>query len=127
MFPNPASARRPATAVAREPSILASARKMSSAAGKSSSRPPLFRGTKIRNTPIDRSASNRSGGIRRPASISAAREAISGANFRISVSRCWAVLVIGPACNSESSAHPTQEFPRRCFQDHFMRGALHYK
>ena len=48
----------------------------------------------IRNAPIDRSASTRSTGIQHPASISAARALMSGANSQISASIRLAVSAV---------------------------------
>jgi hypothetical protein len=57
----------------------------------------------MRKMPIDFSASTRSSGIRRPASISAMREPTSGANSRISASMRSTVLGAAPAPNPRSA------------------------
>ncbi len=80
-----------------EPSILARAAKILSAAQSSSSRPPWLLGANMRKTPIDLSVSTRSSGTRRAASISAARAAIMGAMRRISAS---SRLLVWPAAKT---------------------------
>ena len=75
-----------------EPSILPSAAMISNPVGRSSSNPPWLCGTNMRKTPIDLSASARSGGIRRASSISAARAVMPGASSRMSASRRLAVF-----------------------------------
>jgi len=66
-----------------EPSILESAARISSAAGRSSSNPPWLRGISIRKTPIALRALTRPGGMRRDASMSPARDLISDASLRM--------------------------------------------
>src|SRR5215472_4056501 len=79
---------------ATEPSIRLRALMISRPRGKSSCIPPTRRGANMRKTPIDFRLSRRSGGVRRAASISAARAVMRGASLRISARMCSCVLVM---------------------------------
>ena len=67
-----------------EPSTCASAVRISSVSGKSSSSPPTLLGAYMRNTPRSFSVCTTSSGMRRPASNSGARAASPGPRARIS-------------------------------------------
>ena len=80
-FPNSTGASPPIITVhPTEPSARASSSITRIWAGRASSAPPWLRGTSIRKQPAAVSSSTRSGGTRRPRSISSLRAAMAGAS-----------------------------------------------
>ncbi len=98
-FPKNTGAERPIITVhPTEPSARASSSITRISAGTSSSAPPWLRGTSIRKQPAAVSSSTRSGGTRRPRSISSLRATMAGDNVRtasrhVFVSLTWVVMV----------------------------------